>query len=700
MAAESRQPAGSGLYWQDIVYDIPLPKKQRKQSIAENGSSNSPNTSLEKGGELQDPSRTQGLRPIKAGDRRILNGVSGKVERGEMVGLLGASGAGKTTLLNILSARLDSTGELSGQVLFQGSQRDPESWKRTVGFVEQDDVLIPCFTVHETLDYSARLRLDSSISNEEKRQRVEDTLDMLRLEKCRDTRIGNGATRGVSGGERKRTSIGVELVSDVSLLLLDEPTSGLDSFAATNVVSNLKLVATKRNLACLMTIHQPSWNIFCMYDRVMLLTRGSIFYEGPPKKALEWFESLGHRVPEGVNPADYFITIAENLEKSDEGERRIDNLLRAWRENDKSFLHQDNEVSTPSEKIQTSSSSSSSSSASQVDRVLPGDEEEKLATLRDRSKGFAEKKEVESLNGGERQVWKSQDHKGWPTSWLAELRILTERNAKQTMRDLTTLIGSIGQSVILLIIIGFAFFRLGSSQSDVLARIGVLFFLPINASFAVLFPILTQFPLQRQVMIRERSSGLYRTSSFYLSKVIVEIPNTILQRSFFYIIIYWMIGLKGTASSFFIFMGLNYLQLLTSIGLALAIGAASPTIELANIIAPLFNVIFLLFGGNLLPSPPPWFIWLHWISPITYVYSALSVNEFVGSTFDCNGSGSGSGSSASQCYSTGEQVLEQYKLQRFTIGENCGFLVAIAFVFTLTGYFLLRYTGHPRFRYI
>lgn len=102
-----------------------------------------------------------------------------------------------------------------------------------------------------------------------------------------------------------------ELVSDVSLLLLDEPTSGLDSFAAHSVVENLKIVAKERKLACLATIHQPSYKVFCLFDRIIILTRGAVYYSGPPEAALEWFEQLGYPIETGANPADYYILIAE-----------------------------------------------------------------------------------------------------------------------------------------------------------------------------------------------------------------------------------------------------------------------------------------------------------------------------------------------------------------------------------------------------
>lgn len=317
------------------------------------------------------------------------------------------------------------------------------------------------------------------------------------------------------------------------MLLLDEPTSGLDSFQAVNVVANLKEIAVKRNLACLMTIHQPSWKIFSLFDKVILLTRGGTFYAGPPSEAPAYFDRLGMPTPEGSNPADHFINIAENLDRTDESEKRVMGLLTSWKDHEASGKTLE---SAPSGTASTSEAEAENEKKGSPSATVDIIDDEHLAAYRH-----------------------------WPTSWASELVVLSERKYLQIVRNPITLIGTAGQTIVLCIIIGFAFFRLGQSQADVLARIGVLFFIPINASFAVVFPILAIFPLQRAIMRRERASGLYRTSSFYTSQVIVEIPAQFLQRFLFYCLLYWMIGLKNTAAAFFIYMAVNIVQVLTAV---------------------------------------------------------------------------------------------------------------------------------------
>jgi ABC-type multidrug transport system ATPase subunit len=145
--------------------------------------------------------------------------MNGCVNAGETVAILGGSGAGKSSLLNCISGRL-SSGKVFGQVHLNGKDRDSHKWKKTVSYVEQDDLLFTNLTVHETFMYSARLRLPSSVSTEEKTKIVDRIIQQLGLQGCKDTRIGDRDNRGISGGERKRVSIGIELVTDPKVIFL------------------------------------------------------------------------------------------------------------------------------------------------------------------------------------------------------------------------------------------------------------------------------------------------------------------------------------------------------------------------------------------------------------------------------------------------------------------------------------------------
>lgn len=243
--------------------------------------------------------------------KQLLHGTSGIVKPGEILAILGPSGSGKTSLLDILGGRVRAFGgrKLSGEVVYNGSSFS-RGIKRRTGFVTQDNVLLQRLTVKESLVYAAYLRLpDSDYSKAEKVQRAEDVITELGLEKCRHTVIGGPFVRGVSGGEKKRVSIGHEMLINPSLLLLDEPTSGLDSTIALKIIHTLKDLA-KGGRTVITTIHQPSSIIYHTFNKLLLLSEGHTLYYGRGSEAMSYFESVGFSPTFATNPADFLLDLA------------------------------------------------------------------------------------------------------------------------------------------------------------------------------------------------------------------------------------------------------------------------------------------------------------------------------------------------------------------------------------------------------
>lgn len=239
--------------------------------------------------------------------KTILNGITGWVCPGEILAMLGPSGSGKTTLLTALGGR--HGGKLSGKITYNG-QPFSGAIKRRTGFVAQDDVLYPHLTVMETLVFTAFLRLPGRLGEAEKVEQAEQVLLELGLDHCRDSMIGGPLFRGISGGEKKRVSIGQEMLINPSLLLLDEPTSGLDSTTALRILTILKRLATGGRTV-VTTIHQPSSRLYHMFDKVVLLSHGFPIYYGPASAAMDYFASVGY--PSSlltVNPADHLLDLA------------------------------------------------------------------------------------------------------------------------------------------------------------------------------------------------------------------------------------------------------------------------------------------------------------------------------------------------------------------------------------------------------
>lgn len=242
-------------------------------------------------------------------EKTILNGLSGVVFPGEILAMLGPSGSGKTTLLTALGGRL--SGKLSGKITYNG-QPFSGATKRRTGFVAQDDVLYPHLTVAETLLFTALLRLPSSLTADEKAEAVERVISELGLTRCRNSMIGGPLFRGISGGEKKRVSIGQEMLINPSLLLLDEPTSGLDSTTAMKIITTVKrLAAGGRTIVT--TIHQPSSRLYHMFDKVVLLSEGSPIYYGSASNAMDYFSSIGFSTSITINPADLLLDLANGM---------------------------------------------------------------------------------------------------------------------------------------------------------------------------------------------------------------------------------------------------------------------------------------------------------------------------------------------------------------------------------------------------
>lgn len=240
--------------------------------------------------------------------KTVLRDIHGNVKPGQVMAIMGASGAGKTSFLDIL-ARKNKRGVVSGEVYVNGKTISDEEFKRVVGYVDQEDTLMPTLTVYETVLYSALLRLPKSMSLEAKKFRVLDTMNELGILSIKDARIGEQGHRSISGGEKRRVSIACELVTSPSILFLDEPTSGLDSYNAYNVIECLVTLARNYNRTVIFTIHQPRSNIFALFDQLLLLAAGYMVYSGEAGEVQSYFEQVGHPCPPGFNVADYLVDL-------------------------------------------------------------------------------------------------------------------------------------------------------------------------------------------------------------------------------------------------------------------------------------------------------------------------------------------------------------------------------------------------------
>ncbi|KAF2667007.1 ABC-2 type transporter family protein [Microthyrium microscopicum] len=242
--------------------------------------------------------------------KEIIHDIQGVVHPGELMAIMGASGAGKTTFLDVL-ARKNKRGTTYGEFFINGETIADDDFRKVIGFVDQDDTLLPTLTVHETIVDSAMLRLPKDMGISAKMQRVDDVERQLGIHHIRHQLIGSeeGSGRGISGGEKRRVGIACELVTSPSILFLDEPTSGLDSYNAFNVVECLVNLVKNYNRTVVMTIHQPRSNIVALFDQLVLLAQGHVVYSGPFSSCQQYFDSIGFSCPPGFNIADYLVDL-------------------------------------------------------------------------------------------------------------------------------------------------------------------------------------------------------------------------------------------------------------------------------------------------------------------------------------------------------------------------------------------------------
>jgi ABC-type multidrug transport system ATPase subunit len=231
----------------------------------------------------------------KSGEvRTLLDGVRGRAQPGRMLAVMGPSGAGKSTLIHALVGRVKDNSKLSlyGRRYINGEPVSGDSLL-PAAFIEQDVNFFPHMTVRETLHFRVELKLGSLLSKHARDKMVDGLMDQLGLTKAADTVVGDAKVRGISGGERKRLSIAVEMISSPSVIVLDEPTSGLDSTAATSLVQTLRDLADSGKTV-IAVIHQPSQHVFAKFDDLLLVSEGKLMYYGELHGVRSYMESYGH----------------------------------------------------------------------------------------------------------------------------------------------------------------------------------------------------------------------------------------------------------------------------------------------------------------------------------------------------------------------------------------------------------------------
>ncbi|KAK8647530.1 hypothetical protein V6N13_121265 [Hibiscus sabdariffa] len=518
-------------------------------------------------------------------EKTILNNITGMVSPGEMLAILGPSGSGKSTLLNALAGRLRlDRGNFSGTMLANNRKSTKQIAKRT-GFVAQDDVLYPHLTVRETLVFCSLLRLPKTLSTKDKISVAESVLSELGLSKCENTIIGNSFIRGISGGERKRVSIAHEMLINPSLLILDEPTSGLDSTAAHRLVSILGSLAQKGK-TIVTSMHQPSSRVYQSFDSVLVLSEGRSLYFGKGNEAMSYFESIGFSPSFPMNPADFLLDLAnEGTETRDSrGERDRPNVKQT-------LIASYNTLLAP--KVKAACMETAPVSA----------------------------KDSHLVGGHSSEEGRISNRFDLPT-WFYQFGILLQRSLKERKQESFNTL-RVFQVITAAILAGLMWWH--SDYRDIQDRLGLLFFISIFWGVLPSFNAVFAFPQERAIFTKERASGMYTLSSYFMARIIGDLPMELILPTVFLVVTYWMSGLKPDLVTFLLTLLVLLGYVLVSQGLGLALGALIMDAKQASTIVTVTMLAFVLTGGYYVHKVPSCMAWIKYASTTYYSYK-LFVN--------------------------------------------------------------------------
>ncbi|KAF7353753.1 putative ATP-dependent permease [Mycena venus] len=538
------------------------------------------------------PSRSWFGGRAREDDKVVLDAVSGRVAPGQMMAVLGPSGAGKTTLVEILAGKAKS-GTTSGRVAFPSANNSTTAPR--IGFVPQQDVLPPMLTVYEALLFGARLRLPESVSDAEKRERVEGIMQTLGIAPLRNVRIGwggdvgGGKARGISGGP--------------DVLILDEPTSGLDSVSASRVAKVLHAIAhdPENPIPIIASIHQPSSQLYQIFDSILVMSHGRALYSGPGGFApAEYFarEASGVAPPyqQGYNVADYLLEVASEPPVA---------LFQLHSE--KTAVHGQEEGDGSEQ--DTASAEKRGSPASQTTLA-------KAAPAPGRSK--------------------------YAATFLTQLEYLCGREWKILRRDKSLFFTHIAVSSVLGVFCGGLYFQTGITIAGFQSRVGCLFFLGALIAFSSLSALYNVVEIRPAILARA-SNGMATLSAAVRCRALTNHSNNncfdyVSLQFLFYLnrrrahrpgSTYWMAGLAHDPAHYFKFLFILVLYTLAMTLFNFLLGTFFHNGGIAILLSALSALYQMTFAGFFvhLNSIPPVLRWLQWLCPLKYCLEALAVNE-------------------------------------------------------------------------
>ncbi|XP_065874842.1 ABC transporter G family member 10-like [Euphorbia lathyris] len=560
----------------------------------------------------------------------ILRNVSCEARPGEITAIAGPSGAGKTTLLEVLAGMIPPS-RVSGRVLVNERPMNPRWFQRLSGYIAQDELLFPLLTVEETLLYSARLRLRGGF--ETAASRVKVLLKELGLEHVAKVRIGSQSCRGISGGEKRRVSIGVDLVHDPAVLLMDEPTSGLDSASALHVVLLLKSMAIHQGKTIVLTIHQPGFRILELFDQILLISKGTVLHQGTLHLLEQQLRLAGHSIPRHVNVLEFAIEVMEAVV-----------------------------MDTNSEENETEDSETDQDYDEHIRRYPHLNNFRKTDTF-------------------------------YPNRRGKEVLILFKRFSTIISRTNQLFTARILQAVIAGVLLGTIFRNATNDPKkyNIQTQLGFFAF-----SLTFLLSSTTEglpiFLQERRILMTETSKGAYRVSSYVISNTLVFLPFLLIVALLYSTPVYWLVGLRREMDGFIYFFLVVWMVVLMSNSFVLSFSALVPNFIMGTSLIAGIMGAFFLFSGYFIAKEdiPKYWIFVHYLSLFKYPFECFIINEYGGE----KGKGKCLQILQGNCFLYGEGFLTQQGLDESKKWSNIAVMFGFIFGYRFLFFLILCYRQH------
>ncbi|KAI2685987.1 hypothetical protein CBS147355_1474 [Penicillium roqueforti] len=536
----------------------------------------------------------------KAAIRTILDDFNGCVRPGEMLLVLGRPGSGCSTFLKMLGNQRAGYESIEGDVRYGGtdSEKMAKEYRSEVLYNPEDDLHYATLTVRDTLLFALKARTPDKASRipGESRKEYQQTFltaiaKLFWIEHALGTKVGNELIRGVSGGEKKRTSIAEAMVTKASTQCWDNSTKGLDASTALEYVQSLRSLTNTANVSTIVALYQASENLFDLFDKVILIEEGKCSFFGPTQDAKAYFEGLGFECPPRWTTPDFLTSV------NDPYARRVKD---GW----------DDRIPRNAAEFQAAYRKSDTYQSNLADmKSFEGD--------------------IESQRQ-EREAARSEaKRKNFTISFYKQVMILTHRQFLVMIGDRDSLIGKWSMITFQALIIGSLFYNLPDTSSGVFTRGGVMFLILLFNSLLAMAELTAAFG-SRPILMKHKSFSFYRPAAYALAQVVVDVPLVFIQVVLFDIIVYFMANLARTPSQFFINLLFIFILTMTMYSFFRALGALCASLDVATRLTGVAIQALVVYTGYLIPpwKMHPWLKWLIWINPVQYAFEALMANEF------------------------------------------------------------------------